>query len=194
MFHSRGHSDEYAGVYLSNSICWLVCHRYNCDQNNLIIKKFVIISLDLAKETYTQLLLPQCCDEFPLDNQTLCVLMDCICFSHDFEKTYFVIWQMKEFGVEESWTQFLKISYHNLQIDASYVRRLVPLCLSDNGDTLILIIKSGVQAILYNWKDNRLKRIESTYEICWHSAKDYVESLVWYRPVESKFLFDDLLV
>jgi len=70
--------------------------------------------------------------------------MDCICFSHDFEKTYFVIWQMKEFEVEESWTQFLKISYHNLrELDAGYVRRLVPLCLSDNGDTLILTINSG---------------------------------------------------
>jgi len=68
VFHSRGRSDEYAGVYLRNSICWLVCH-----QNNLIIKQFVIISLDLAKETNTQLLLPKCCDEFPLDNQTLCV-------------------------------------------------------------------------------------------------------------------------
>ena len=107
---------------------------------------------------------------------------------------------MKEFGVEESWTQFLKISYPNLQPDyklcewdEDYVGRLVPLCLSEKGDTLILTINSGDQAIFYNWRDNRLKRIKSTYKIWWYSAQNYVESLVWYRPVESKFLFYDLV-
>ena len=29
---------------------------------------------------------------------------------------------MKEFGVDDSWTQFLKISYRNLQIDYNYIR------------------------------------------------------------------------
>jgi len=55
----RGRLDEYAGVYLSNSISWLISHRYKCHWNNIIIEQFVIISLDLASETYTQLLLPQ---------------------------------------------------------------------------------------------------------------------------------------
>ncbi|XP_039682824.1 F-box/kelch-repeat protein At3g23880 [Medicago truncatula] len=50
-------------VYLNNSINWVVRHRYYCHLKNLTVEKFVIISLDMRTETYTQLLLPRCCDE-----------------------------------------------------------------------------------------------------------------------------------
>lgn len=83
---------------------------------------------------------------------------------------------MDEFGVEDSWTQFLKISYMNLQID--YLPQLIPLCLSEDVDTLIFSINQAGQAILYNWKDNRVKRIKSTNRITWSRAKAYVESLI----------------
>ncbi|KEH25332.1 F-box protein interaction domain protein [Medicago truncatula] len=126
---------------------------------------------------------------FELHNvPTLSVLMDCLYFSYDSKKTHFVIWQMKEFGVEESWTQFLKISYTNLlnnfktkelYNDSLFHRsRLTPMCFSENGDTLIFAINIPDQAILYNWKDNRAKIIESTNKILWFTAKGYVESLV----------------
>jgi len=112
VFHPDSYAVEHSGVYLSNSLSWLVRHRYTCHWNNLTIEQFVIISLDLGTETYTRLLLPPCCDKLPpLNTPTLTVLMDCLCFTHDFDKTHFVIWQMKEFGVEDSWTHFLKISY-----------------------------------------------------------------------------------
>jgi hypothetical protein len=112
--------------------------------------------------------------------------MDCLCFTHDFEKTHFIIWQMKEFGVEDSWTQFLKICYQNLQIDdyrLDVVPQVFPLCLSENGYTLILAINHSVfnirdQAILYNWRDNRVKKIENTCRIFWKASKGYVESLI----------------
>jgi len=111
------------GVYLNNSINWFARHRYYCHLKNITIEQFVIISLELGTETYTQLLLPRCCEEDlrdpPTLPPTLSMLNDCLCFSYDFKKTYFIIWQMKEFGVEESWVQFLKISYLNLQMDYS---------------------------------------------------------------------------
>ena len=127
---------------------------------NLAVEKFVIISLDLRTETYTQLLLPRCCDKELHDVPTLSVLMDCLCLSYDFNKTHFVIWQMKEFGVEESWTQFIKINYPILLKDFEiqefyngslfYRPQLMPLCFSENGDTLIFAINLPDQAILYN--------------------------------------------
>jgi F-box interacting protein len=95
------------GVYLNNSINWFARHRYNCHLKNIIIEQFVIISLELGTETYTLLLPPRCCDEELRDRSilppALSVLNDCLCFSYDFKKTNFIIWQMKEFGVEESW-------------------------------------------------------------------------------------------
>jgi len=168
-------------VYLNNSINWLVCHRKQ--KKNVTVEQFVIVSLDLKTETYTQFLLPRSCKKELLTRpflsplvDCLFVLMDCMCFSYDFKKTYFIIWKMDEFGVENSWTQFLKISYTNLQID--YLPQLIPLCLSEDGDTLIFSINQADQAILYNRRDNRVKRIRSTNRMTWSKAKAYVESLM----------------
>jgi len=168
-------------VYLNNSINWLICHHKK--KKNLTIEQYVIVSLDLKTETYTQFLLPQSCNEElltrPILSQSedcLSVLMDCMCFSYDFKKTYFIIWKMDEFGVENSWTHFLKISYMNLQID--YLPQLIPLCLSEDGDTIIFSINRANQAIPYNWKGNRVKRIKSTNRITWSKANAYVESLM----------------
>jgi hypothetical protein len=47
-------------------------------------------------------LLPSGFDQVPLFEPNLQVLMDRLCFSHDFNKTEFVIWQMKDFGVQDS--------------------------------------------------------------------------------------------
>jgi len=52
------------------------------------------------------------------------------------------------------------------------------LCFSNNGDTLIFTITLPDQAFLYNWRDDRVKRIKSTNKILWFSANGYVESLV----------------
>ncbi|KEH21607.1 F-box protein interaction domain protein [Medicago truncatula] len=176
------------GVYLNSSISWCVRHRYNCHLKNLTVEQLVIISLDLGTERYTQLLLPRYCDEDLHGVPTLSVLMDCLYFSYDFKKTHFVLWQMKEFGVEESWTQLFKISYMNLLEDIKihgfnngptyYPPRLTPLYFSENGDTLIFAINPTDQAFLYNRRDNRVERIKSTNRILWFSAKGYVESLV----------------
>lgn len=165
------------GLYLNNSINWLVIHR-----KNLTIEQSVIVSLDLRTEAYTQFLIPPSCNEELLGCPCLLVplrlfvLMDCMCFSYDFKKTNLSIWKMDEFGVERSWTRFLKISYINLPIDS--LPPLIPLCLSQNGDTIIFSLHLVDQAILYNWRDNTVRRIKSTNGIYWSTAKAYVESLI----------------
>jgi hypothetical protein len=106
----------------------------------------------------------------------LSVLNDYLCFSHDFKQTHFILWQMREFGVEDSWTQFLKISYHNLQINVYWYLSLFPLCLSEKNDTLLLINNSESEAILYNWRENRARRIDQPLQLKY--GMDYVESLV----------------
>ena len=91
------------------------------------------------------------------------VLMKCLCFSHYIKRTHFVIWHMSEFGVEQSWTQFIKISFQNVQVDdrfSDWIRYrsfMFPLCLSENGDTLVLV--SSQKAILYHLKDNRIEEV-----------------------------------
>ena len=110
-----------------------------------IIEQFPILSLHLGTETYDQYTMPRGFDEVPLEAPTIGVLGGCLCFSYSHRETGLVMWQMKEFGVENSWTQFLKVNYHDLLIDygnfSDNERRyfqLVPLFLSGDGDSLLL--------------------------------------------------------
>jgi len=187
-------------VYLSGSINWLAIHNeYWYPESNIkdiTVDQFLIVSLDLGTEKYNQYRLPPSFDEVPSARPILSVLGDCLCFSYS-KETDFIIWQMKKFGVEDSWTQFLRISYHNLQIDYDYSFettkchfQLVPVLLSEDGDTLILkSILEDFQAILYNWRSNTVERTNITVSrtitddrtidyVAWESIMNYVESLV----------------
>lgn len=84
------------------------------------VEQFGIVSLDLRTETYNQYLLPHDFDEVPTIEPTIGVLGDCLCFSYRYKESDLVIWHVKKFGVEDSWTPFLRISYNDLQIDYSY--------------------------------------------------------------------------
>jgi F-box interacting protein len=174
------------GVYLSSTLNWLAIHNHlHYSSKDIKIEQFVIVSLDLGTETYNNYLLPRDFDEVPSEAPTISVLGGCLCFSYS-KDTYFVIWQMMKFGAKDSWTQFLKISYQDLQIDYDSFGytpafQLVPLLLYEAGHTLI--IKSGYNdgnnVILYNCRDNKVGRTEiTTSYICWYSTVDYAESLV----------------
>jgi len=58
-----------------------------------------------------------------------------------------------------------------------FLSYLVPLHLSEDGDTFILASSLEDQAIIYNKRNNRVERTRITNSICWFSVKDYVESL-----------------
>ncbi|XP_058734435.1 F-box/kelch-repeat protein At3g23880-like [Vicia villosa] len=197
-------------VFLNSSLNWLAIHKdiqnYLHDEfaqyyydiwatfiRDYTIEDLAIVSLDLRTETYNQYLLPQGFDKLPPVEPTVSVLGECLCFSYFQLETDMVIWQMKKFGVEESWFQFLKISYHVLQLyyNFSYNHpRLLPLLLSKDGDSLILCTTTGGgEEIIYNSKDNSVQRIvvnvkktitddESCNVLYLHLAQGYVESLI----------------
>ena len=177
----------YGGVYLSGSFNWLAIHNhFHYDFEDIEIDQFVIVSLNLTTETYHQFMLPREFDEVPLVEPTVRVLEGCLCFSYS-KDADFVIWRMMTFGVEDSWTQFLKLSYQDLLIDSTFsdyeTLQLVPLLLYEDGDTLILKSNDETEAIICNWRDGKVGRIEITTKskdntTCWYSTMDYVESLV----------------
>jgi hypothetical protein len=188
------------GVYVSDTLNWLAIHnvfKYDVfeydNTEDITVDQFVIVSLDLGTETYDQYMLPCGFDEVPTIEPTIGVCGGCLCFSYSYKKTYFVMWQMKKFGVEESWTQFLKISYLQLDyvISDDFLEdfQLVPWLLSEDSDTLILESSKEFNAILYNWRYDRVQRTRVTVtraitknktrdSIHWFMARDFVESLV----------------
>jgi len=168
----------YAGVHLNSTLNWL---GFIHDGN--LAPQFVIISLDLATETYTQFLPPPISFEFSHILQKVShawpgvsVLMDSLCLYHDFKETDFVIWKMTKFGDEKSWAQLLKISYHNLQMNLKPGISMFKLYVND--DTLVFVDDQKERAILYNWRNNRVVKTRVNKKICWFSLNHYVESLV----------------
>jgi len=106
---------------------------------------------------------------------------------------------MKKFGVEDSWTPLLRVSYNDLQIDYSYDGfemeydfNLVPLFLSGDGNTLILRSSEEEDAILYNWRDNTVGRTKANVNSSITDRRTNVRTDT--RFVESKFLFHSLSV
>ncbi|CAJ2670115.1 unnamed protein product [Trifolium pratense] len=191
------HQYNNRGVYVSGAINWLaIRNKIEYEWNDITVDQFVIVSLDLATETYRQLLPPSGFVEVPPVEPSVTVLMDCLCFSHRFKETHFVLWKMMEFGVQESWTQFLKISFQNLQIDYGISNSLaydsqlflLPLWASESSNTLIMAsnqegyadesLFKPQHAIVYNWRDNIVEQIKTNNEIMWMFSHDYVESLV----------------
>jgi len=79
------------GVYLSGTIYWLAIQNYFYpfyDHKSIThVDQFKIVSLDLSTETYMQFCLPFAFDEVPSFQPTLPVLLDRLCFSHDFKET-----------------------------------------------------------------------------------------------------------
>jgi hypothetical protein len=109
------------GVYLSDTLNWLAIRNdFHYDNSKSItVEPYVIVSLNLGTETYRQYMLPRLFDKVWSREPNIGVCGGCLCFSYSYNKTYFSMWQMKKFGVEESWTQFLKISYLQLDFDIS---------------------------------------------------------------------------
>ncbi|KEH34308.1 F-box protein interaction domain protein [Medicago truncatula] len=182
------HRDKSQGVYLSGTINWLALRNYFYSDyefdnvSKITVEQYVIVSLDLSTESYTQLLLPRGFDEVPRVQPTIVVLMDSLCFGHDFKGSHFVIWKMKDFRVQESWIQLLKISYQNFCSSQSLLKfetmEFLPLYLSKKGDALILANDQIDTAFIYKCRENRGEPIQITNKVRWLWAKDYVESLV----------------
>lgn len=142
-------------------------------------KQILIISFNLATHTYTKLLPPQDFVAVSLHLPTIHVFQDSLYFSHHTQKTHFIIWKMMEFGIQNSWTQFLRIRYTDLDIHRTHRHFLVPLCLYDSGIVLVQGAKDArLQVIVYNSSENRIEKTRMHKQIKWIFNQNYVESMV----------------
>jgi F-box interacting protein len=86
------------GRFVSGNIIWLA-------SNNFHHSPCFIVSLDLRKESYQKLLLPDC-GELDVSILILSVLKDCLCMTYGHD-----VWIMKEYGNNESWTKLFTVPY-----------------------------------------------------------------------------------
>jgi len=177
------------GPFVNGSVNWLARHNINCHMykwKNVTINQLVILSFDMRMEACKYMMLPDDFFEAPQDEPTLVVLRDRLCLYYVHMRTHFILWEMKEFGVQESWTRLVNVSYVQLGISVNlinYVDWLFPICLSENGNVMLLASKEAFDdIIMYNRRDDRAENIELLDNQIWH-ADEHFQSLVLPRPL-----------
>ncbi|KAF7813722.1 F-box/kelch-repeat protein [Senna tora] len=133
-----------SGKFVSGCLNWAA----NCSAGSTSL--WVIVSLDLQKETYREVLPPDY-EKEECSTPTLGVLRGCLCMNYDHKKTHFVVWLMKDYGVRESWVKLVSIPYLPNPEDFSYS---VPYCISENGQVLLMF---EFDLVLYDPKDQSFK-------------------------------------
>jgi F-box interacting protein len=149
------------GVIVNGSVHWLLYDVF-----------WSIVSLDLEKDSYQNLLLP---DKVEIVGSTLELLRDCLCiFTNSSE--FFDVWVLKDYENQESWTKLYHIpckEYIDIYPDtnAIYV---------SEDDQVLMYFRKFMELTLavYDSKNDTLN-IPMFGNICpWLDPKVYVESLI----------------
>jgi F-box interacting protein len=143
---------SWLGKYVSGTLNWVNKDGVNSSERT-------ILSFDLEKETYSQVLLPQQ-DADNVCNHDLYVLRNClcVCFNHS-KETHWGVWMMKEYGVAKSWTKLMIIPHKKLTRNCPRRFHIDPLFVSENGAVLV---RTRRRLVLYNLNNGRL-----SYKLGW---------------------------
>ncbi|XVF38114.1 hypothetical protein REPUB_Repub20aG0070600 [Reevesia pubescens] len=155
-----------AGMYVDGSLNWAVFRRQETGFS------WIIVSLDLAQETYKEVLQPGYVDH--AGEKTLGVLDGCLCLLCNYGRLYADIWVMREYGKRESWAMLVTVQY---MPDPESELFSTPLFVSESGE---ILLHFGVKLILYNPKEKtfRIPLIHDAVISYIDQAETYVESLV----------------
>ena len=180
--------DALGGSFVNGSINWLARHSLNCHLNeleNVTVDQLVILSLDMRTEAGKYMLLPIGLDEMPQNGPNLAVLRGRLClYYYDKMRSHFALWEMREFGVHESWTQLVTISsvqllgnFDDLDLYHHHFSLLAPVCVSEDEDVVLLASKEDFPDIMYNMRDDRVRHVTLLNNQIWY-VHEHMQSLV----------------
>lgn len=141
-----------AGEFLNGNLHWLA---YDYSKGRPLISCF-----DLETELFTYLSLPRLEETGDVwDFRSLSALSDCLGLCDNSCKKEIVIWLMKDYGVEKSWTKVYVIARTGPLFDRlEFIRRVKVL---DDGDVLIKM-ELPSQIVCYS---SKTKAIQETNQI-----------------------------
>ncbi|XP_058740870.1 F-box/kelch-repeat protein At3g23880-like [Vicia villosa] len=134
-----------SGQFVSGTLNWIVKKRGAGSNQSMIL------SFDLEKETYKEILVPQD-DADKVYGDTLYVLNNCLGVCYETNQTHWVAWLMKEYGVFDSWTKFITIPLDKFNKPLCF---LIPLFISENC-VVLLVNKYNSHFILFNLNSGEL--------------------------------------
>jgi len=152
--------------FVSGTLNWVI------DKTGVSPKRKVILSFDLAKETYKEVLLPKP-DGANVCNGALGVLSNCLCVCFVSNKTHWDFWSMKKFEVAESWTRLMMIPLNKIwQYDPFPPTFIQPFIMFENN---IVLLRTSTRFVLYNINNGRLDCLPGSFL---YDYDIYRESLV----------------
>ncbi|XP_057426452.1 F-box/kelch-repeat protein At3g23880-like [Lotus japonicus] len=93
------------GKFVGGCVNWIALKNMNGPEyewGNVTREQLAIVSFDMSKEKYTYRPLPEGVTKVPYFEPSLEVLENHMYLSHDHNLTHFVMWKMREYGVQES--------------------------------------------------------------------------------------------
>ncbi|RHN75064.1 putative F-box associated interaction domain-containing protein [Medicago truncatula] len=166
-FPYNGPFDRF-GIFLSGTVNWMSFDN--------VSSSCVIVSLDLEKELYQTLSLP----DFEKDRliRTLWVLRDCLCIFVR-NDMFLDVWVMKQYGNKKSWTRLYRVPHmDNRGLLCNYTRVLYI-----SEDEILLMDFGKLECyqsklVVYDSKDGTLE-IPTIQNIGgWIHPEVYIESLI----------------
>ncbi|XP_024986394.1 F-box/kelch-repeat protein At3g23880 isoform X2 [Cynara cardunculus var. scolymus] len=151
-----------SGKFSNGALHWAASRDFGSSYS------WTIVSLDLAKETYGEVLQPVY-DEGDKD-LALGSLVDGLCVLCNYRGNHADVWLMKVYGVKDSWTRLVSIPYVT---DPGRDQFSVPLCISNDGKVLL---QFGSKLVLYDIKNGSSSEIQNFDECL--EAYTIVESMV----------------
>ncbi|XP_057430755.1 F-box/kelch-repeat protein At3g23880-like [Lotus japonicus] len=160
-----------SAVFVSGKLNWLALASESVA--NLQRVRWVIISQDLGKECYQELLLPgDYEDDGGKQATNLQVLKDCLCvYILSPRRRICDIWLMMEYGRKESWTKLFTVPDPNICFSGT---KILHISKEDEG----LVVKEHGILYLYNFRDNTFKILPIRNIEDWTVPVVYVESLI----------------
>ncbi|XP_022722824.1 F-box/kelch-repeat protein At3g23880 isoform X2 [Durio zibethinus] len=127
-----------AGKYVDGRLNWAVFSRPEMGLS------WTIVSLDLAEETYMEVLQPGF--GVGVSERTLAILDGCLCVLCNYGRLYADVWVMREFGKRDSWTKLVTVPYMR---DPGSELFSIPLFVSESGEILLHLGKSMRRALFH---------------------------------------------
>jgi len=159
---------EWGGIFVSGTLNWVILKKGVSSNQN------VIISFDLEKETYKELLLPEH-DDVNFNIPRLCVSNNFLYVFCKENKTHSVLWLMKIYGVAKSWTRLIMIPHEQLWNHVQHSPHFIePVLILENH--IVLLISN--KFVFYNLNNGKVDSLCINSGNYVRKLRVYQESLV----------------